>query len=292
MLHTIDLQFHVDQSIAAFVLESQDGLILIECGPHSVFPALESGLAGLGYRISDVRHLLLTHIHFDHAGAAWALAEAGATVYVHPAGYKHLLDPSRLYGSAKRIYGDMMEVLWGDMKGIPEAQLVAVEHGSTLNLGGQQLVAWHTPGHAVHHIAWQWDKAVFTGDVAGVRVGDGPVVPPCPPPDIDIELWNDSLDLLLGLEPKVLHLTHFGAVTNVTDHVAALRLMLRDWADWIKPHVDAQRDPGEVTPSFQAYAAGQLRAAGLDDHGIARYEAANPAWMSVAGLFRYWGKRV
>ncbi len=290
-MHTLDLHFLTDHAIASFVIESEDGLIVIESGPHSTFPQLEKGLKNLGYSVSDVKHLLLTHIHFDHAGAAWALAEQGATVYVHPRGYKHLLDPDRLYGSAKRIYGDMMEQLWGQMHGIPEDNLVAVEHEAEYTLGGQSFKAWHTPGHASHHIAWQWGDQIFTGDVAGVKIEGGPVAPPCPPPDIDLEAWNQSIDLLLSLKPQTLHLTHFGAVHDVRPHLANLRQMLNDWAMWIKPHWEQQRDIQEVTPEFQAYAAEQLQEAGLDKAAIARYEAANPAWMSVAGLFRYWTKR-
>lgn len=291
MLHTLDLQFLVDHAIASFVIESTDGLILVESGPHSVFPRLESELQRLGFQISDVKHVLLTHIHFDHAGAAWALAEQGATVYVHPRGYKHLVDPSRLYGSAQRIYGDMMEQLWGQMHGIPEDQLISVEHEAEFQLGEHLFKAWHTPGHASHHIAWQWGDQIFTGDVAGAKIEGGPVSPPCPPPDIDLELWNQSIDLLLSLKPSTLHLTHFGAVTEVRAHLEELRNTLNAWAEWIKPHWAEGRDMNLVTPEFQAYAASQLEAAGLDERAVARYEAANPAWMSVAGLYRYWGKR-
>ncbi|MDP5169496.1 MAG: MBL fold metallo-hydrolase [Bacteroidia bacterium] len=291
MLHTIDLHFHLDHAIAAFVVETHDGLVLIESGPHSVFPYLEKGLADLGFSIADVKHLLLTHIHFDHAGAAWALAQAGAQVYVHPRGYKHLLDPSRLYGSAKRIYGDFMESLWGDMQPIAEQQLTSVEHGSSFTFGGKTFTAWHTPGHASHHIAWQWGDQVFAGDVAGVSIDGGPVVPPCPPPDIDIEAWNDSLDLLVNLKPSVLHLTHFGAITEVETHISQLRQMLTGWSQWIFPHWEAGRDMNIVTPEFQTYASDQLRDAGLGAAAIDRYQAANPAWMSVAGLYRYWTKK-
>lgn len=292
MLHTLDLKFLVDHAIASFIVESEDGPIVIESGPHSTFPQLEKGLQKLGYNISDVKHLLLTHIHFDHAGAAWVLAKQGAKVYVHPRGHKHLMDPERLYGSAKRIYGDMMEQLWGQMHGIPEDQLVIVEHGDQYELGGQTFTAWHTPGHASHHIAWQWGDQMFAGDVAGVKIEGGPVSPPCPPPDINLEAWNESIDLLLSLKPATLHLTHFGEVTDVEAHLQQLRTILNDWAAWIKPHWEQGRDMNIVTPEFQAYAAEQLRAGGMDEAGITRYEAANPAWMSVAGLYRYWTKKM
>lgn len=290
-IHTLDLKFHTDEAIAAFVLESNDGPILIETGPHSTWDTLLAGLKGLGYQPSDFKHVLLSHIHFDHAGAAWAMARAGATVYVHPRGYKHLLDPSRLYGSAKRIYGDMMETLWGEMHPIPADQLVAIEDNTVLELGGHRLKALHTPGHASHHIAWAVEDIIFSGDVGGVQIAGGPVVAPCPPPDIDLEAWQHSINRLRAESPNRLYLTHFGPVDEVEIHLKALEKVLQSWGSWMKPHFDAQRTLAEITPEFQAFAKGELEAAGLDAAGIARYEAANPSYMSVAGLMRYWQKR-
>lgn len=289
--HIIDLQFLVDQAIAAYVIETTDGLLLVETGPHSTFQHLETGLQQLGYSSSDIRHVLLTHIHFDHAGAAWAFAESGAKVYVHPVGYKHMADPSRLYQSAKRIYGDQMESLWGEMKGIPNEQLIAVDHGQSLTFGNTQIQAWHTPGHASHHIAWQLGEAIFTGDVGGVCISGGPVVAPCPPPDIDIEAWKQSIELIRSLHPTTLYLTHFGPIHEVDRHLDNLWDMLQDWAAWIKSRMDAGMNAEQITPLFQAYTDDQLRAKKVDEEGLRRYAAANPAWMSVAGLIRYWERK-
>lgn len=291
MVHVIDLNFHVSEAIAVFVIESSEGLILIESGPHSTMPYLEKGLSELGYSLSQVSHVLLTHIHFDHAGAAWALAKEGAKVFVHPVGYPHLLDPGKLYNSAKRIYGDMMESLWGLMEGIPEEQLQVVEDASTLNIGEHSFLALHTPGHANHHIAWQWEDIIFCGDVGGVRVPGGPVVPPCPPPDINLEAWRKSIERILEQNPTQLYLTHYGSVDEPASHMEKLRNIMDDWANWIKPYWEAGKKPNEVVPEFRQYAEQQLRDAGLDDMGVSRYEAANPAWMSVAGLMRYWRKK-
>lgn len=291
MIQVFDLHFKTDQTIAAFLVETSAGPILVETGPHSVFEHLREALAEHGYQPEDIQHVFLSHIHFDHAGAAWAFAEQGATVYVHPAGYRHLQDPTKLYQSAKRIYGDEMESLWGDMRIIPEDRLVSVADEQVIQVGEQSLQAWHTPGHASHHIAWQLGEAIFTGDVAGVRIGDGPVVPPCPPPDVFLEAWFDSIQTLRKLAPQALYLTHFGRVEDVGQHLDQLEAILRSWADWMKGPFEAGRDPQEVTPEFQAYVAEQLRDAGLDEAGVAQYEAANPSWMSVAGLMRYWKKR-
>ena len=153
------------------------------------------------------------------------------------------------------------------------------------------MVSWHTPGHAVHHIAWQIGNKLIAGDVAGVKIGDGMVVPPCPPPDIHIEDWMASIDLILDLDLEAIYLTHFGEITNIAPHLEALKTILLDWANWIKPHWEAGSDPKEVTPLFMEYTKKQLLENGANKLGLMQYEAANPSWMSVAGLFRYWRKR-
>ena len=293
MIHTLDLRFlKSTETIAAYLIETSAGPILFESGPHSVFPVLESELARFGYKVADIKHLFLTHIHFDHAGAAWALAKNGTQVYVHPRGYKHMHDPSRLYASAERIYGDKMAYLWGAMEGIPEDLLHATEHKEVIKIGDTEIQSLHTPGHAVHHIAWRIGDDLIAGDVAGCTIEQGPVVPPCPPPDINIEDWEASIDLILNSGVKALYLTHFGKVTEIEKHLEELRTILWDWANFIKPHFDKGTDPRELTPIFAAYAEQQLRDAGVADDLVAKYDKANPAWMSVAGLMRYWGKRV
>lgn len=155
-IHTIDLRFMgVERSIAAFAVEGPEGTVLIECGPHSTIANLETGLTNAGLSMSDIKHVFLSHIHFDHAGAAWVFADAGATIYVHPIGLPHLASPEKLYNSAKQIYGDQMEILWGRMEPIAAEQLYAPQHGEVIKVCGLKLTALYTPGHAVHHIAWE-----------------------------------------------------------------------------------------------------------------------------------------
>jgi glyoxylase-like metal-dependent hydrolase (beta-lactamase superfamily II) len=291
-IHILDLAFIEPEAIAAFLIETQKGPVLVECGPHSVFANLEAALGRHGYRPEDISHVFLSHIHFDHAGAAWALAQRGAVIHVHPAGYKHLLDPSRLYQSASRIYGDQMEKLWGRMEGIAEAQMRAAEPGQAIRAGEWEFIPWFTPGHAVHHIAWQVGTAVFTGDVGGCRIGQGPVVPPCPPPDIDVEAWQDSIRLLRSLDAERFYLTHFGAYADIGPLLDTLEARLLDWAAWMRPHAEQQRPQEELVPLFQAYVAQQLRDAGAQEADLAKYEAANPAFMSVGGLMRYWSRKL
>lgn len=292
MYHTLDLHFlGYDEAIASFLIESSKGPILIESGPYSTFAHLENALAKHGYKASDVKHVLLTHIHFDHAGAAWAFAKTGAKIYLHPFGAGHMHDPSKLVASATMIYGDQMDVLWGKMEGIPQSNLVEMANEETVTIGEHAFTALHTPGHAKHHIAWELGRTIFTGDVAGVKIGNGPVVPPFPPPDINLEDWNESIDLILSRNPEKIVLTHFEARTNVTEHMKQLKTMLNDWAYWVKEKAEAGMSADDITPLFMDYTNAQLKQQGVSAEGLKQYEAANPAWMSVAGLMRYWKKK-
>ena len=292
MIHLIDLKFQgIDHAIGAYLVETSEGPILIETGPYSTFKTLQAGLQSAGFRAEDIKHVFLTHIHLDHAGSAWAFAEMGASIYLHPFGSANMEDPTRLMASATRIYGDQMDRLWGTMQKIPASQLVSVGDGDVITIGDQEIKSHHTPGHATHHIAWQMGEVVFTGDVAGVKVNGGPVVAPCPPPDINIEDWKSSIDLLRKLKPKSLYLTHFDRVDDGNDHLARLETMLDDWAQWMKAKWEAGLSKEEITPLFMEYTAAQLRDQGVDEEGVKVYEAANPSWMSVAGLIRYWKKK-
>lgn len=292
MIHVLDLYFlDIPQAIAAFVIETSAGPVLVETGPYSTYDHLKKGLQDKGFSIEDIRHILLTHIHFDHAGAAWALAEQGAKIYVHPFGARHLAHPEKLVNSARRIYQDDMDRLWGDMKGIAEDHIKEVEHKEELIFGDVIVKAWHTPGHAVHHIAWQVEDVLFTGDVAGVRIAQGLVEPPCPPPDIHVEDWQNSIKLIHSLNPKALYLTHFGKVEDIEVHLDELEKRLIDWAGWIRMKMEKGQTAEETVPEFTEYVANQLRASGVNEDTIRQYEAANPSWMSVAGLMRYWKKK-
>jgi glyoxylase-like metal-dependent hydrolase (beta-lactamase superfamily II) len=285
----IDLHFQkTKDAIACFLVETSEGPILIETGPASTFDQLSRGVSKSGYSMEDIHHVLLTHIHFDHAGAAWKLAEAGAKIYVHPFGAPHLASPEKLWNSASQIYGDDMDRLWGKMKPIPNNQLIEVEDGQELEFGNTKVKAIHTPGHAVHHIAWKLGEIIFTGDVAGVKIDGGPVMPPCPPPDIHLEAWKKSLALIKSEKPKELYLTHFGVIDAVDFHLDSLSYMLDDWAEWIKPYYEKNVDQTEVVPLFMEYSNSQFMKEGCSTELIHTYEYANPSWMSVAGLYRYW----
>ena len=288
-IHTLDLNFlDKDSSIAAYLIESSDELVLIETGPETTFNYLVKAIENKGFDWKNIKHVLLSHIHFDHAGAAWKFAENGAKIYVHPIGLPHLQNPERLWNSAKMIYKEDMERLWGEMKPIDEKLLIPADDGDRLSIEDLEFNVHYTPGHAIHHNAYQLEDIIFTGDVAGVRINQNPVVPPCPPPDIDLGKWKSSIDKLRKLNPKSLYLTHFGKVEKTLEHLDELEWMLDDWANWMKPYYDKGIDPDEITPKFMEYTKNQLLEKGVNEDDVLRYEYANPSWMSVVGLLRYW----
>ena len=185
----------------------------------------------------------------------------------------------------------MMEKLWGEMNPIDDERLHTVEHQNGILLGETTFRAWHTPGHAVHHIAWQVDKTLFAGDVAGVSIAGGPVVPPCPPPDINVEDWMASIALLESLDLDEMYLTHFGKITDIGPHFTELKTILNNWAMWMKPWYDTQTEQKEIVPLFEKYVRNYLQSKGVTGEDLISFELANPSWMSVAGLMRYWHKK-
>lgn len=292
-VHTIDLNFKGrPNGIAAFLIESDHGPVLVETGPHSTYSHLVSGIRQCGFEPEDVKTVLLSHIHLDHAGAAWCMAQTGATIYLHPFGYRHMHDPSKLLASAKMIYKEEMDTLWGDLQAISAEKLIKVNDLQSLEIGNLRFIPWHTPGHAKHHIAWQLGSDLFTGDVAGVCIHDGPVLPPCPPPDIHIGDWLASLERIAAIgEVNKYYLTHFGAVTDLARHREKLKTGLLEYADFFLPHYKAGATVAEVLPYFREFVKSFLVKNGMKAEDAAAYEAANPSDMSAGGLMRYWQKQ-
>jgi glyoxylase-like metal-dependent hydrolase (beta-lactamase superfamily II) len=226
-LEPIDLRH--PNVIGVYLLETSDGPALLDCGPTTSLDALKQGLAERGLALTDVRDLLLTHIHLDHAGAAGVLVREhpGLRVHVSEVGAPHLLDPSRLERSARRLWVDDFDTLWGELAPVPEANLHVV--GS--QVAGLECFA--TPGHASHHVSYlDNDGTLYAGDAAGLRILPSDFAwPPTPPPDIDVEAWHASLDELEWRGPERLALIHFGIVTRVAPHLAELRARLDLWAE-------------------------------------------------------------
>ena len=288
-IQIIDLNFlDTKQSIGSFLIPTAKGPVLIESGPETTFSVLKAGIEKAGYKIEDIHAVLLTHIHFDHAGAAWKFAKNGTKIYVHQVGLPHLANPEKLWNSAAQIYGDDMNRLWGKMEPIPEDLLIAANDGDVINFGNVQFKVIYTPGHAVHHNAYQLNDVIFTGDVAGCKIANGPVVPPCPPPDIDLGLWKKSIQKLKDANPSALYLTHFARQEHPVQLLEELEIELDNWANFIKPFFDAGTPAHEIVPQFMQFTSQAFKTKGLTDTEIQIYEYANPSWMSVNGLLRYW----
>lgn len=279
------------RTTAAFLVETNEGPALVETGPESTYPVLARKLAKLGHAPEDVRHVFLTHIHLDHAGAAWRFAERGARIHVHPRGAEHLRDPSRLLASARRIFGVRTEELWGAPRPVAAESIEVVGDGATLHLGGVKFEAIETPGHAYHHHAWRVEGSVFTGDVGGVRIGDGPVFSPTPPPEIEVGLWRESIARLCASRPEELYLSHFGRFTDVAEHLEGLEACLNEWSGWMRARI--RKAPYEaIAREFRGYVDAGLERAGLGPVEKEEYEFADPAWMNAQGLYRYWRQRL
>ena len=263
----------VAQVICCHVIDD----VIVDPGPEST---LETLLAALGdWRPATI---LLTHIHLDHAGAAGALAERwpGTEVWVHERGARHMLDPSRLTASAARIYGDDMDRLWGGMRPVPEDRL-------RILAGGERVGPWrveYTPGHASHHVSYLHGPSgtAFVGDLAGCRIADGPVLPPTPPPDVDLEAWHASLRAVAGWRPERLAITHFGTWTDVAEHLAAMHEGLDRWAEASRRLDDA---------GYAAAIEDEMRTKTSDPSAAESFTRAMPPKMLWAGWARYWGKR-
>jgi glyoxylase-like metal-dependent hydrolase (beta-lactamase superfamily II) len=251
--------------------------VIVDPGPEST---METLLAELGDWVPA--RILLTHIHLDHAGAAGALVARWpeTEVWVHERGARHMLDPSRLMASAARIYGDDMERLWGDMTPVPEANLRVLT-------GGERIGPWrveYTPGHAWHHVSFLHEPTgiALVGDVAGVRIAGGPILPPTPPPDVDLEAWHASLRTVAAWRPERVAITHFGTWDDVDGHLEAMHEQLDHWAD-------VSRRTGD--DDYAAAIERAMRHGGVEGPLMDAYLRAMPPDMLWAGWERYWASR-
>ena len=264
-----------ERVIGCYLLQTEDGPALQDCGPTTCVPELKAGLAERGLELGDVRHLLLSHIHLDHAGAAGVLVREhpGLQVHVSEIGAPHLVDPSRLEASARRLYGDDFDRLWGELASVP-GENVHVVGDETLGLA-----TFPSRGHASHHVSYlDGEGTLYAGDAAGVRIRPSEfVLPPTPPPEVDLAAWDRTLDELERRDPQRLALIHFGVFDDPMRHLEELRRRLPEWADRVRD--------GATEEQFAAKAGADL-AADRD-----AYEQAMPFWQSYAGLKRYWEKR-
>jgi len=269
--------FHLDHErvIGAYLLDTPEGPALFDCGPSTCVAALKEGLRQQGLELQDVQHLLLSHIHLDHAGAAGLLVREhpGLQVHVSPLGAPHLVDPSRLEQSARRLYGGEFDTLWGELAPVPQENIH--ETGDRV-LG---LDCFPSPGHASHHVCYVDEGGtLYAGDAAGVRIQPSRfVLPPTPPPEFDLATWEATLDELERRDPERLALIHFGVVDDPREHLAELRPRLRAWTALV--------GDGASEGEFEAATVAEL------GDEAPPYVQAIPPWQSYAGLRRYWDKR-
>jgi len=276
--------------VAATALETNDGIALFDTGPESTFENVIAELRKAGFDAKDVRHVFLSHIHFDHSGAAWRFAET-ATVYVHPRGAPHLIDPAKLIESATRIFGTDMERLWGKIAPVPQERVKILDDNDVVRLQPFEIRAIATPGHASHHHVYHWDDNVFGGDIAGVRIGTGPPIPPFVPPELHIESWLDSIHKIRALKPKNLYLPHFGKVESfIPDHLDALEERVNCWSEWLRDRIRAGADEQRLKAEFAEYEHVDLRVWGASQEDVDGYEAADPSYMAPPAAIRYWNK--
>lgn len=284
-------------TIAVFVLPlPTGGFAMIESGPGSTLAAVEAGLRNAGLDVADLRYLLLTHIHLDHAAAAGALvARSNAKVIVHERGAPHVIDPSRLMASALRVYGDALEPLWGHMEPVPQANVTAVGGGESLDVGGVRVRVIYTPGHAAHHVSYLLDDgSMFTGDSAGVKLGGADLLRPAlPPPDLDLEAWQESVSRMLAAGPERLILTHFGPVTGATAAAEHLKHTLernRVWSENVLAGMRAGEDNAALVARVRHMEDVELAEARVLPGIAMRYKITSDASMTVGGLSRYFTK--
>jgi glyoxylase-like metal-dependent hydrolase (beta-lactamase superfamily II) len=289
---TIDLNFlDIKANIATYMIQHSDGVVLIDPGPESTLPALIAALGARGLASRDVTHVLLTHIHLDHAGAAGWFAGQGARIFVHPVGSPHMLNPQKLVASAARLYGDWMEKLWGEMKPVPASSLIVVQDGEDIPVGRLRITPLYTPGHAEHHISFVFDNVIFSGDVGGVRFTPHTYVRlPFVPPETYLEKWRTSLAKMKETGCRRIAPTHFGIFTDAREHLVRAEIFLTEVEAWLEKTMPDIMDVAALNTRYAIFLHDHGIAARLNDAALAIYDGGNPIRFAASGLFRYWQK--
>ena len=292
----LDLNFYGAKGvIATVVLHGPGGAAIIDPGPSSTLPVLRAELERSGLALADVRDIILTHIHLDHAGATGTLVRENPAlrVHVHEKGAAHMVDPSKLMASATRLWGHEMDRLWGDMRPVPAENLVVLRGGERIAAGGRDLDVAYTPGHASHHVSYfSADTGIaFVGDTAGVRLQEGRfIMPPTPPPDIDLEAWRDSLARIGAWHPNTLFITHFGPFAPVAAHLTEMAAHLELTSGLAKTSLAREGTDDEREAWFRDEIRRELRRR-MTESEAEVYEVAGRFDLSWRGLARYWRKK-
>ncbi len=288
----LDLNFQGNpRAIAVYLIKHRGGAILVECGPASTLPTLQAGLQANGLEARDVTHVLLTHIHLDHAGSAGWWARQGAQIYVHPIGAPHLLHPEKLLSSAARIYGDQMQTLWGEFLPVPQDHLHLAEDGSPITVGDRQFLPVNTPGHAEHHHAYLFEDVCFSGDIGAVRIPGFPYLRlPMPPPELDLGKWRASIERLCRMKFARIAPTHFGIFDDPAWHLDQVAKCLDETDRWLEKAMTDDPPVQMLRDRFGLWMEEQAGLQNLSAEAIQAYQFANPPSMSADGLLRYWKK--
>jgi glyoxylase-like metal-dependent hydrolase (beta-lactamase superfamily II) len=280
--------------IAAAIVDGPGGVAIIDPGPSSTLPALRAALGRSGLAISDVRTILLTHIHLDHAGASGTLVKENPAirVFVHEKGAGHMAAPEKLIASATRLWGDDMDRLWGEFLPVPAAALVQLTGGERIEAGGRVFDVLYTPGHAQHHVSYfsRDTGLAFVGDTAGIRRDGAFVLPPTPPPDIDLEVWRESLARIAEWQPDTLFVTHFGPHAPTGAHLTEMADHLTLVADLAKRSL-AMEGTDEAREAWFTDELRTLLRRRLTEAAAQAYETAGRFDLNWRGLARYWRKR-
>jgi len=293
-IHTLDLNFqNIPNTIASYLVLGPDGPVLVETGPGSTIETMKLRLSDFGFSPPDIKYVLVSHIHLDHAGAAGWWAQQGAHLFVHHVGAPHLVDPSKLLASAGRIYGERMEPLWGTVLPAPADKVTPVFDGDVLNVSGLSFKAIDTPGHAYHHHVFQLDDVAFTGDAAGIHIpGPDFVALPAPPPEFNLELWIKSVDRLCQLNVEAIYPTHFGRVDDWRSHLEVFSTLLVESSEFIRFRLEGNLGRDEILEDYLEWHQRRAGSAKMNDLLVKRYEVSNPLYMSVDGMIHYWNKRL
>ncbi|MEM7114877.1 MAG: MBL fold metallo-hydrolase [Chloroflexota bacterium] len=292
-IYTIDsLHLNIPRYIAVYLILGAGEPILIETGPSVVTPNVVAGLKEQGLEPTDIKHVLVTHIHLDHAGAAGWWAQQGAHIYVHEVGARHLLDPSRLMASATRIYGDRMDTLWGEMIPVPEGQLTAVSDNQTIQIGNIEIVALDTPGHAWHHHTYKIGNIAFTGDATGMVRPPTPLLEvPAPPPEFKADVWLNTLEKIRAENFERIYPTHFGTIDDVDAHLDRFANLIIANTELIRSWMEAGVSREEIIPRYADYNWKRVIDDGTPEEEAHNFYGTSQPAMSVDGIMRYWRKK-
>jgi glyoxylase-like metal-dependent hydrolase (beta-lactamase superfamily II) len=292
VIDTIDLNFQGRTgTIAAYVVPHTGGAILVETGPGSTIPNLVAGLRSNGFEVENITDVFLTHIHLDHAGAAGWLAQHGCRIHVHQNGAPHLINPERLLASAGRLYGNMMDSLWGEFLPVPAENITVMQDNDLVKVGDLYIRALDVPGHASHHLAYLIEDACFSGDIGGIRLSPRQYLSlPMPPPDLNLELWRSSIKHVQEFDSARIIPTHFGVYPDAKWHLQAVLSAIDEVQAWLEERMPLNPTIEDLRQQFVEFEQSRAVKHGVEKSVVEGQQIANPSFMSADGLLRYWNK--